>query len=249
MQFVEVSQVNREYPIEDFISEKFDIASNEKLTDLILILTTPRSGSTLLCDLIYRASSILGHEYFQPHGYIQHLARRWKAYDKGLINPQLFINSIITQRAFDGKLCINLHGSHISLFSKFIQYFPSCTVKTIFLKRKYILPQAVSFAIAHQTGAWSSAYEPNQNAINYNNINTLIDQKIAQINSEQTEIEKFLRRSSLNHFLMYFEDLIEGHNINSLSEYLGININIKNASLKKQSNATSIEIMNNFVNA
>ena len=116
---LKVADIQRQYPTEEFICKKYDRASKDKLRTIILLLSTPRSGSTLLCDLIYKSIGVLGHEYFQPHGYIQELARRWDVLEDGSIDVSKFIESLIYYRSKNGILCINLHGSHIKLFMKF----------------------------------------------------------------------------------------------------------------------------------
>ena len=154
--FIEIANIRRQYPPEEFICKKYDRASRDKLKSIILLLSTPRSGSTLLCDLVNKSIGVLGHEYFQPHGYIQALATRWGVLEDGYIEMRKFIESLIYYRSNNGILCINLHGSHIKLFMRFLKFIPSCEFKFVHLKRKSVIPQAVSYMFREKTGQWSS---------------------------------------------------------------------------------------------
>ena len=245
---VKLPNIQRQYPAEEFICGKYDKASGDKLKTIILLLSTPRSGSTLLCDLIYKSIGVLGHEYFQPHGYIQELAKRWNVLEDGCINVGKFIESLIYYRAKNGILCINLHGSHIKLFMKFLTFIPSCTFKFVHLKRKSIVPQAVSFVLAEQTGQWSSIYGIQEDLISPREIKpSAITKKVNIINEQNLIIEKFLGRINEKAHVLFFEDLVsyDTNTLKEISDYLNFEVQA-DSRLKKQSGTISKYIKTAF---
>ena len=54
-------------PEDDFADGQFDRDVGTAPRTLLLILSTPRSGSTLACDLLHQAGVCTAHEYFQPY--------------------------------------------------------------------------------------------------------------------------------------------------------------------------------------
>lgn len=87
--YVEVADVWTEdsrIPESDFVSAYYDRDYSETTTKVLIIFSTPRSGSTLLCDMIYEARGPLAHEYFQPYQYMPILSRRWGALHDGKVN-------------------------------------------------------------------------------------------------------------------------------------------------------------------
>ena len=244
---IRVPHSTRSYPIKDFVSSQYDKPCETPVNKVILILSTPRSGSTLLCDLIYKSTGALGHEYFQHHGYIQELSTRWGAKTGNTIIADKYFKSLARYRSRNGILCINLHGSHLDLFISFLHFAPKCTYRVVFLRRSSTLDQSISFAIAAKTGAWSSAYkstpQPTQQ-INPEEIN----KKIEIINKQNILIESFIARCNLNHSVVYYEQLLSEHSCRlKLSKFLDIDLNIENSTLKKQATPATEFIKRNYV--
>jgi LPS sulfotransferase NodH len=160
--FISIEPIEEKYVREDFIDKRFDTVSTLPLQKIILLFSTPRSGSTYLCDQIYRGTGLVGHEYFQPYGYIQVLAKRWGCCIDGKINPEKYIQSLIRHRSRWGNLIINLHGSHLSFFKQFEGFLETVSTNAYHLNRLDILGQSISYALALKDGQWSSFF-PNKN--------------------------------------------------------------------------------------
>ena len=249
MQRIQVPATNRNYPPNDFISPAYDRNCEDGLKSIYLILSTPRSGSTLLCDLIHNAGGPLGHEYFQHHGYIQCLASRWEClHDETSILPEKFIAMLIRNRCFNGSLCINLHGSHIKTFMQFAPFIPQCELKIIFLKRNRIIRQATSFAIASHTKAWSSAYKAAGGNLSPPSSEQIME-KIRIINDQNLLIESFLCKNNFKFLDVAYEDLMTKSLQEKVGAHLGLNLDISKATLKKQSNDLSLFISQDFANS
>ena len=64
-------------PEDDFADAQFDRDVGTPPRTLLLILSTPRSGSTLACNLLHQAGVCTAHEYFQPYQIRPAMMRRW----------------------------------------------------------------------------------------------------------------------------------------------------------------------------
>ncbi len=149
----------RSIPEADFVSAKFDRDAGQAPSRMIVVLSTPRSGSTYLCQLLYNAGLCTAHEYFQREHYLPLLAERWGCLDGGRVRPDLYAAALERHRTSDdGVLGINLHGSHLHRFVAALPFFSAEDVGYVWLQRRDKLRQAVSFGIAKQTGQWSSEF-------------------------------------------------------------------------------------------
>lgn len=227
---------NREYPSEDFISSKYDKKSFGDVSKVVIIVSTPRSGSTFLCDSIYSATGAIGHEYFQPHGYLQSLAKRWGCMEGNGVNKPRFVKKLIDNRASSGVLVVNLHASHLEVFKSFLNYFPSAKISCVHLIRGDVLSQAVSFYIASKTGAWSTAYDAayiEETSYSYAGIK----EKLDKIQSDNVYASCFLKKTSINHKVVLYEDLKES--AGEVVEYLTgheFSMKEKSSRIKQQAN-------------
>jgi LPS sulfotransferase NodH len=149
----------RSIPEADFVSAKFDRDASTPPSRMIVILSTPRSGSTYLCQLLHNAGLCTAHEYLQREHYLPLLAERWGSLDGGRVQPGRYIAALEGHRTSDsGVLGINLHGSHLQRFVAALPFCSAENVKYVWLQRRDKLRQAVSFGIAKQTGQWSSEF-------------------------------------------------------------------------------------------
>jgi len=152
--------MNNSIPAEDFIHPSFD-TTEKKASKLLLLLSSPRSGSTMLSERLHNWDVCLTHEYFQPFQYLPALADRWKCLEDGVVDRQRYVDALFTHRSSKSEwLGINLHGSHVASFMEYFSHFPKLEViKIIHLRRKDSLKQAISYEIASQTGQWSSHFK------------------------------------------------------------------------------------------
>jgi LPS sulfotransferase NodH len=150
----------KKIPPEDLVNAKFDSSVESTTTNILIIFSTPRCGSTLLCEILEKNSICVAHEYFQPYQYMPLLADRWKCIDKDFLDPEAYISALCRYRTLpNGWLGINLHSSHISIFDRMLKQFPKANFTYIHLMRRDTLSQAISYALARQTDQWSSHFE------------------------------------------------------------------------------------------
>ncbi len=116
----QVSSALQKIPKQDFVDRQYDLEECPPVKKIIFILSTPRSGSTLLSDLIYRSGLCLAHEYFQKFQYMPILADRWGCIRDDILDKPAYLENLIRKRTSpSGWLGINLHGEHLPMFSKF----------------------------------------------------------------------------------------------------------------------------------
>lgn len=193
-------------PKEDFIDAQFDVNNNSPVKDVLILFSTPRSGSTLLTDLLQTNNLCLPHEYFQPFKYLPILAERWGCIENNHLNKISFLESLIKFRTYpNGWLGINVHGEHLAIFSKFDDLFPAVNKHYIHLQRQNIIPQAVSYEIAVQTNQWSSKYKSKAEA-NYNY--TAIENKLHRIQRQNALISSYILSRNISCETIYYEDII-----------------------------------------
>lgn len=225
-------------PPEDFINATFDIQEVIPTRNVLVILSTPRSGSTLLCDVLRKNGMCLPHEYFQPFEYLPLLAQRWGCINNSELIPGRFVEQLCRFRTFaNGWLGINLHGSHIPVFRFFSDYFPDVHFHYINLFRRDLVAQAVSFCLAEQTGMWSSNFRPrdDQRVSEYDF--EAIEAAAREIEQQNFMIRAFVAAGHLKCRDVVYEDLVAGSR--ELGEYLatlfGTNVAVEfRTDLKKQ---------------
>lgn len=146
-------------PSEDFADAQFDRDTGVEPRELLLILSTPRSGSTLACNILHQAGHCTAHEYFQPFQVRPAMAARWgvaEGDDAG------HVAALARWRTSPGGvLGINLHVHHLPAFERARAFLPASirTTRHLWISRRDKLGQAVSYEIARQTRQWSSAYD------------------------------------------------------------------------------------------
>lgn len=190
-------------PAEDFVDARFDQAAPSKLTDVLYIVSTQRSGSTWLCDLLHNIGACIAHEYFQPWQYLPVLAERWGCIKGGRIDPEAYVRALVERRTLaNGWLGINLHGEHLPIFARFRRYFPAVRAHYVHLERLDRVTQAVSWEIAAQTAQWSSKFQTRSQAqFRF----FAIRDKLRRIDRQRRAIARFLRGQEYVH--LHYEAL------------------------------------------
>jgi LPS sulfotransferase NodH len=206
----DVDNLIKELPDSDFASAKYDNQSTTPVAikKLLVILSTQRSGSTYLCDLLKQANICVAHEYFQPYQYMQILADRWDCIEDGSVNKVKYISQLEKYRTSNtGVLGVNLHGNHIEVFESFknsLRNFKNLEVSYIFLKREDEIAQAVSYEIASQTGKWSSHFNSDYEAkYNFQSISN----KLNRIKNQNTLISAYLYNKGCDFTSLSYEKL------------------------------------------
>jgi LPS sulfotransferase NodH len=195
------------FPAQDFAHQKFDRDSSSETKELIVIFSTQRSGSTLLCDLLYRNDFCLAHEYFQLHEYLPALSRRWGCVDdNGNLIIEKYASELMKNRTLsNGKLGINLHGRHIELYKKIEPLWVDIPKRYIHLRRDDIIAQAISYEIAKQSKKWSSHFKV-ENKAEYS-FEGILDKSI-KIQRQNQLIDQFLRAKNEPVIQVDYGDLI-----------------------------------------
>jgi LPS sulfotransferase NodH len=146
-------------PFEDMVGPQYDTAEETPTTDVVVLLSTPRSGSTLLCELLRLNAGCLAHEYFQPFQYMPILADRWGCRHGRTFDEAAYVSALRRHRTLgNGWLGINLHGSHLRHFRRMEAHLRDVRFHYVHLVRKDQIAQAISFEIAVQERKWSSEF-------------------------------------------------------------------------------------------
>ncbi len=94
--------------------------------ETIILFSTPRSGSTMLCTDIDPNFGAPAQEYFQPFQILPYLLKSRPSIANGeLISSKRYAEYLMRYRSGPSeKLFINLHASHIKLFCKVEKNLP-----------------------------------------------------------------------------------------------------------------------------
>lgn len=196
----------RRIPDGDFVSASFDIESKQSPSRTVVLLSTPRSGSTYLCELLHRADFCTAHEYFQPTQYLPLLAHRWGCVDQGRVSWLRYARALERHRTSSaGVLGINVHGKHLRRFDEASTYFCSPDIDFLWLQRRDKLRQAVSYSIARQTGQWSSLFRSRAVA-RYDR--SLILKSLRAIHEDEDLIAAYLHARGMSCSTIYYEDVV-----------------------------------------
>ena len=193
-------------PPSDFITEGYDTQNVTRAKTQIVIFSTPRSGSTFLCDLLYRHSICLPHEYFQPCQYLPILANRWRCLHGERVDKVAYVDHLLRRRTSQsGCFGLNLHGDHLSVYAQFEHLFPKLDTTYIHLIRNDLLAQSVSFTIATQTQQWTSEW-PARAVAKYSFRN--IKGKMESVQRQNALIRDFVASRELRCITVVYEDLV-----------------------------------------
>lgn len=194
-------------PDADFVSSRFDRESAGPPLRMVVLLSTPRSGSTYLCQLLHRAGHCTMHEYFQREHYLPLLAQRWACVDDRIIRWDRYASALEQNRtSAAGVLGINLHGSHLARYLEALPHFVAPQVDYVWLTRRDKLRQAVSYGIARQTRQWSSAFEKAGEAT-YDYAFFL--DKLQLIHRQENAIASFLHLGGIACRQICYEDFVQ----------------------------------------
>lgn len=135
----------------------------------ILLVSTPRSGSTMLCtDIDYKDGGAAA-EYCQPYQIIPYLMKKrtWIV-ENNELNYSKYAEYLINYRSGRKKsLFINIHSHHYKIYKNLNMYLPKLD-KIYILFRENIIAQAVSYYIAKETSNWSSNYKNKKISLDFN---------------------------------------------------------------------------------
>lgn len=194
-------------PAADFVGPQYDIVHGSATTDVLIILSTPRSGSTLLCELLRLNEVCLAHEYFQPGQYMPILAERWGCLRGDTLDEASYVANLRQFRTYrNGWLGVNLHGSHLRYFVRMEQHLKDAHFHYVHLVRRNVIAQAVSYDVASQTRQWSSEFAA---AASPEYSFEGIAKKLRRVQSQNALILAFMLGRGVEWRTLCYEDLVD----------------------------------------
>lgn len=199
--------VDTRIPQDDFINKKYDRIERTTPRYILLICSTPRSGSTLLCDILFRNNACIAHEYFHPSEYMSMLAERWGVQIDGEADFASYVAKLRERRTFpNGWLGINIQSEHLPIYLAAEPHLKDLEIHYVHLLRRDLIAQSVSYHIAEQTGQWSSKWEKRDNpTYDYNSIWN----HLQRITHGNVAIQAFIRSRRVDAVTLYYEDLVK----------------------------------------
>ncbi len=264
-----VEQLNLNLPVLQLFSDVFinlqchrelleSRSSNTQPSLSYAILTTPRSGSSYLCDLL-DSTNIAGHPSEHLRLAAQELARYCNFNYLSLLD-NLKQYRTTHNRVFGTKIISHFLFELKQSKPDFRQIFRSID-KFILLIRQDKLAQAVSLEVAQQTEIWhlrdrATSIDYRSKLENIKIDNTLlnnIEQKYDFINRQEARLRKILSDNQIEPLEVVYEDILEDPRlqIDRIIDFLGIvkpepylmNINSK---IKKMPSKISQEIIRQY---
>ncbi len=197
------------------------------------VCSTPRSGSTLLCNIL-KSTGLAGvpDEYLNPL-YIE----AWTNNDRpeSFVFSQYIANLEARRTSANGYFGIKIHWRHLDLgFGKAMQSsvsnpFLARFDKFILIVRKDKLAQAISDFAARRTGVFHSEHErylDGQSLVEFDEVK--ITKTICDILAGEQNWINYLTRNNCEYLTIAYEDLVDNYNetIRQIFEFLGLDINI-----------------------
>ena len=174
-----------------------------------IICSTPRCGSTLLCDLLTRSGDLgVPHEYLNISSHGLELMSRLgiELTDPNL--AQTYFNTLKRVRTTpNGVFGLKTHYHQLNILIDpplLNEIFHQAKFSQIIRRNR--IAQAVSFCIAFQTQKWDST-KKKQNEPTYDA--TLIDECLSQILSQESEWIYFFQVNNIKPYIIHYEDLLE----------------------------------------
>jgi LPS sulfotransferase NodH len=214
----------------------------------VLILSTPRSGSTFFCDVLNNSGEI-GEcaEWFN----MRYMAAYAKMNKSTNLDFQEYYNFISEKTIGDtGIFAVNMHiEQYITMLNNKFDVLSLNFDLVVYLYRKDKLSQAVSLSIAQITDQWSSSTLAAQDIKGKLNVNHITKALTHLVESEKIYAENLKKSTSMECCYEEFTDLNNTIHFSTLFEHLKINPTnfIAKNNSKKQSNNYSQEIRNKYL--
>lgn len=193
------------------------------------ILTTPRSGSTYLCDLL-DSTNIAGHPSEHLRLAAQELAKHCNFNYLTLLN-NLMEYRVTNNSVFGTKLISHFLFELQQTKPNFRRIFKSID-KFILLIRKDKLAQAVSLVVAQKTEIWhlhnngkNTNYQSKLENIEINSkLLDNVEQKYDFIHKQEARLKKVLSNNQIEPLIVVYEDILDDAElqINRILDFLAI---------------------------
>lgn len=190
----------------DFISAEFDVREPHPVDQMLVILSTPHTGSALLNELIYLNGLCLPASYLEHVPTMVTLAKRWGAVRDNRIALRRYTEALARHRTFNtGWLGLSVRGSHIPLFNKARRHMEIDRLHCVHLRRRSTVEQAVSIYVAGQTAQPNGRFRDiDDTGYSFQGIRHYS----TEIMREEFYIESFLKARGRPCTEIFFEDLI-----------------------------------------
>jgi trehalose 2-sulfotransferase len=206
--------------IADRFAYEFDVAAEPRVS--YMICSVPRSGSSLLCELLANTLHAgMPAEYLRPD-VIARLKRRWGAagfddYLSALVERKTSPNGVFGLKVHRGQYEATLADRDPA------GVFPN--LRFVEVRRADRLRQAISWVRAQQTGNWSSLIgpaEPRPAVFD----RAEIERKLTRLEREQAGWEEFFARHAISPHRISYEELAEApeETVRALLAFLGVEL-------------------------
>ncbi len=177
-------------------------------TDLLVVLSTPRSGSSYFCDAIRQCGLCAPREYFLPQSKkMALLAEEWGCVHDNMIDYNEYGKNLRERQSSEsGWLGIKVHASHLKYFNKASSSFDHMNKHWIFLLRRDQIAQAISLVIAIQTKQWRHDGASPNIPVEYS-FNRILHE-LNQICKWNQLIQAYVARTAIRCEVMYYEDAV-----------------------------------------
>lgn len=217
-----------------------------------IICSTPRCGSTLLCDLLTQSGELgVPHEYLNISSHGLELMGRFGIDGSDPDLARTYLDTLKRLRTSpNGVFGLKAHHNQLNILMDpplLNEVFPK--VQFAQIVRRNRIAQAISFAIAFQTQQWDST-KKKENEPTYDA--GLIDQCLAQILNQETEWTYFFQVNAIQPHVIHYEDLLEDSAsvCRAFVDFAGFETDfefaIKTSKFSRQSNQVNVDWENRY---
>jgi LPS sulfotransferase NodH len=228
----------------DTLNDDLDAGVETSLS--YVICSTPRSGSYLLCELLWRTGGAGAPEEFFHPDFMPRLMRRWGVetlddYIAALLEHKTSPNGVFGAKVHWGQYQPVLGDRDITTL------FPN--TRFIHISRADRLRQAVSWVRAMQTLRWKSS-EHDRREVSYDAQD--IAAKLRRLEGDEGRWRALFERHGIEPYEVVYEELAErpGEVVGELMEWAGMDAPgapPPQAALRRQADATSEEWVRRFL--
>ncbi len=186
---------------ESQFSSAWDLPASSGLERTVLIASTPRCGSHMIGHAMAR-TGLLGvpFEYCNPSNMSVWMQRL------GTISPEATLRAIIARRSTaNGMFGIKAHFTQCETLGGPQQLFKALPgLRVVHLRRADVLRQAISYAVARQTGVWIKGQEPTSETAVYDA--SLIADCLDDIAVQNAGWSTAFAKAGIRPLNLYYED-------------------------------------------
>jgi Uncharacterized protein conserved in bacteria len=186
--------------VSDVANSKFDTDGHSSKTSPYIIATQPRSGSHFLAALLRDTKQAgVPLEYFHK--------RHWQSWKDrvGADDREALEHLFRLRTSPNGQFGVKMHWHQFTVALKLDLESFFHDAKFVYMSRTDLLAQAVSHAIAQQTGVWHSG----QKAVGKATFSMeAIDNSIQFLLQERSRWERFFAVTGVQPFRILYEDLL-----------------------------------------